>query len=371
MITIERMRVIVHDLYKELATWFLGQLNYEEVTGVWCVRSHTDDDNFLPPELQQSPDQSCWSRLKRIRLEGISSEGFLMGIKVQEWRNIVVLQIVTCHKLVTINLQGLTCLRHLELKGLSGLQTLTITGYGSISTYSNTQWRDTERRQYYLPPLQFVSVDGLSSLVCLPSFSPFTSLKFLMVARCESLKQPPSVQHCSGLTRMSLLWHPNQKTLPSLNGLTSLRDLTIRMSPSVSYRNKALKLDGLSSLISLRALELCYIPTRDLLGLQILNRLQYICLKGMHYLKCLPPLDNLARSSVHRLEITSDSSIDRLEGLDEPESLVKVKPDGLAARGKLVAHTSSKIRVSQPLCTDKFLCIFWRGKLEKVVDLSS
>ena len=67
MITIEKMEVIVHEVYKEYAAWFLGQLNCEEIIGVWCVGGHKDDDNFLPLELQHTP-QRCWPYLRRIRL---------------------------------------------------------------------------------------------------------------------------------------------------------------------------------------------------------------------------------------------------------------------------------------------------------------
>ena len=344
MIVIENMEVIVHDLYKEYAAWFLGQLNCEEVIGVWCAGSHKDDDNFLPLELQHTP-RSCWPHLTRIRLEGIPSEGHLMGIKVKEWCNIVVLQIVECQKLVTVNLQGLTCLRHLELKGLIRLQTLTFTDCGSSFTNSMS------------PPLHYVTIDGLSSLECLPSFSPLISLKFLLVAGCKSLKQLPTVQHCSGLRRMSLLWHPNQKSLPNLDGLTSLQDLTIRMNRFESFMGNALKLEGLSSLISLGALELCYIPVGDLSGLENLTCVEYICLKGLHYLTRMPPLDNLARSSLHILDITPDSS-NKFEELDDLQSLIEVKLDGMAIRGLPVPHTPSKIWISQSLCTDTFSCMF-------------
>jgi len=93
--------------------------------------------------------------LKRMCLENIRcGDGFPVG-KVQDWCNVVVLQISRCENLTATNLQGLTCLSHLEPKYLENLKTLTFTGDGSSST------------SIFLPPLQFVTIDGLSSLECL------------------------------------------------------------------------------------------------------------------------------------------------------------------------------------------------------------
>lgn len=189
-----------------------------------------------------------------------------------------------------------------------------------------------------------MKIDGLDSLERLPWFSALTSLKFLEVLRCHGLTQPPSVEHCSGLERLWLEWHPQQGTLLSLYGLTSLRDLTIEGFQGLAYKGKALNLEGLFSLTSLGALELRNIPVGDLSGLEDLSaRLEYIQLVDLRFLTSLRSLDNLTRSdSLHVLEVTGCNS-DALEGLDEVQSVMKLKLARLAELGKFVPHTPSKI----------------------------
>lgn len=178
-------KVTIHDLYRDYAAWFLGDDRNKKALGFCC-----DGEEFrpLPFELQRSPPGNCWPDLKRIRLDNIRPcDNFPVG-KVLEWRNVVVLQIVGCEDLTAINLQGLSCLRQLELRFLVQLQTLTFTGDGSSSTSSVSQGTYTQPRpQYLLPPLRFVTTTWLPCVNCLPSFSQFTSLKLLKVKHCGGL----------------------------------------------------------------------------------------------------------------------------------------------------------------------------------------
>ena len=355
MLNIEGEEIIVHDLYKEYATWFLEQyvVNTREVVGVCCVRKFGDpDDSSLPLELQSSPCGTCWQELRRIRLENISCHGFAVK-KVQEWQNVVVLQISGCNALTTLNLQGLTCIRHLELKYLHNLQTLTLTEDESSSPDTVSQATKAKPKQCLPRPwLQFVIIDELSSLERLPSFSAYTSLKFLGVVNCEGLTQPPRVQYCSGLKRMQLEWCPKQKSLPSLDGLSSLQDLTIYSRYIDPQLDGALKLEGLSSLISLGALELNNIPVGDLNGLENLTKVEFISLSSLYRLVCLPPLGSLARSSLHVLEVQNCRRVMRSqdeEGLDELVQLIEHKIEMLAAQGQIVPHIPSKIWTFRPL----------------------
>jgi len=98
-----------------------------------------------------------------------------------------------------------------------------------------------------------------------------SSLKFLEVGGSKGLTQPPSFQHCSSLERIRLSWYPKQEALPTLYGLSSLRDLSIRGFETLFRGGGALKLEGLSSLISLGALELKNIPVGDLSSLEHLT----------------------------------------------------------------------------------------------------
>lgn len=161
----------------------MGQVGREEeVRGVWCIGKNKgltlhekQKYSSLPPELQITP-RICWPELKSNRLENIRYGGFTMG-KIQEWCNVVVLQIVRCENLTSLNLQVLTCLRHLELKDLRSLKTLTFTEDGSTSTSGVYQGTHDKLKQFSCPTLQFVTIESLSSLECLPAFSPH--LKFL------------------------------------------------------------------------------------------------------------------------------------------------------------------------------------------------
>jgi len=59
MINIEREEIVIHDLYKEYATWFLEQINGEELRGVWCIGKCRELVSSLPLELQDTPGR-CW-----------------------------------------------------------------------------------------------------------------------------------------------------------------------------------------------------------------------------------------------------------------------------------------------------------------------
>jgi len=294
IINIEREEIIIHDLYREYAIWYLEQATDEERLGVWTVGCtlQLDRDNSLPRELRATPSGGrCWRYLKRIRLQNVSSDN-IPEWKVQEWCNIQVLQLVGCSGLTIMNLEVLSCLRHLELKDLWNLKTVTFTGHEPSS----------RPQQYSLPPLQYVIFDGLSSLECLPSFSPFTSLKCLKIGFCEGLTEPPSVQDCARLKRMLPVWYPKQKKFPCLDGLTSLRYLTIICCDILSCQGRALKLEDLSSSSSLAALGLRNIAMKDQIDLENVTCVEYMVLgDNMDYWESLKPLYELwyqqARSS--------------------------------------------------------------------------
>ena len=348
MLSIESAdKVIVNDLYIEYATWFLELVNREKgLRGVWCVDKnaeliHEAEDSIssLPPDLLRTP-QTCWPDLERIRLEGIDCNGFAAG-KVQEWRNVVVLQIVECPNLTSINLHGLTCLRHLELRRLGSLNSLMFTR--DDRSTSDVSLGTCPEFEQGLCMLKFVSIVRLQKLECLPSFNRCTSLKFLLVKKCESLTQPPSVQGCRGLERMDLHWQPKQTALPSLCGLTSLRDLTIRNVDCGLFFVPALELEGLGSLISLRALELGAIPVCHLAGLENLTHLEYIRLKGLSHLKSFPSLVNVKTSPLHVLDVDDCFNIKEDQKVLKSKRLIQLKLDDLARRGKVVPHTPHKI----------------------------
>ncbi|KAG0606188.1 hypothetical protein M758_9G120900 [Ceratodon purpureus] len=302
MINIEREEIIIHDLYKEYAIWYLEQADDEERLGVWCVGKLEEPNDSLPRELRGLPNGRCWRYLKRIRLQYVSCVDF-PECKVQEWCKIEVLQIVGCDCLTTMNLEALSCLRNLELKDLWNLKTLTFTGYGSSSTSSFSQGTHVGSRLYSLPPLQFVIIDGLPSLECLPCFSPFNTLKCLKVGFCEGLTQPPSVQHCSSLKRMVLVWYPRQESFPRLDiGLASLLELTIICCDTLSNQGRPLKLEDLSLSSSLGSLGLRNIPAEDRTALQNVVSVEYFVLDGMDYHTSLTPLLHHLRNQTSPLQ---------------------------------------------------------------------
>jgi hypothetical protein len=356
MINIEREEIIVHDLYIQYSTWFLGVVNRKELLGVWCIGEQLACPSSLPRDLQRSPSGRCWPELKRIRLENIFCDDFPRA-KVYEWCNVVVLQLVGCDNLATLNLQGMTGLRHLELEDLWHLKTFTLTGeYGSGSTNSLSQGTCaelTDRQHFQLPLLQFVTIDGLPLVECLPSFSPFrSSLKFLKVGFCESLTQPPIVQHCASLEMMLLVWYPTQNALPNLVGLAALRTLIVICSGILSHNGRALKLETLSSPASFGALGLQNIPVEDLPSQKNLTRVEYVVLGGMDYETSLKPLYDLASSSLQGLHVWRYYRPDnRLDGLDGLGSLITLERKGSAARRKVLppapkfaSHVSQTLR---------------------------
>lgn len=70
------MEVAINNIFKQYASWFLGQLNLEELLGVWCVGNSNNLVTSLPLELQSTPPRRCWPELKRIRLECIECDDF-------------------------------------------------------------------------------------------------------------------------------------------------------------------------------------------------------------------------------------------------------------------------------------------------------
>lgn len=356
MLNIEGEKTIIHDLYKEYAKWVLKHdLNNRELVGAWHNDSYGVQNlhenipinishipySTIPEELRRWPSGKCWQELKRIQLKAISFHGFDVR-RFQEWRNVVVLQLIRCEHVISLNLEGFTCIRHLELRFLENLQTLILIENESTSNDTVSQACCLEPKLCSPRPwLQCVVLMDLTSLNHLPSFSPFTSMKYFEVVNCGELREPPTVQHCVHLRRMQLDWFPKQTNFPNLNGLTSLRDLSIRGHLVERGHCNALKLEGLSSLRSLGALELRNIPLGALDGLEKLLNVELIYVHGIYLLEHLPQLKELESSSLHLLDVdVSDEHIPRLENF---KWLINEKLERLRAQGKCAPHFPSKI----------------------------
>ena len=88
--------------------------------------------------------------------------------KVQEWCNLVMLQIHECSNLKEVNFYSLNCLCHLELIRLENLQSFHFT---------EIKLNSSKRPNGTLKSLHHIVLKHLTSLKCLLNFNLYTLLK--------------------------------------------------------------------------------------------------------------------------------------------------------------------------------------------------
>lgn len=313
--------ITIHDLYKEFAEWYVSDWAGSE-DATWCIY-HKLSTKCLPYTLQKSSPSKFWPDLKRIWLQNLMCDN-LPTHKVQEWRNIVVLQLHSCKKLTVLHLQGFTCLRHLELVDLENLETFHFSDSTSSDRHTSIWLTNMCLRPApttTLESLQYVVLEMLTSLKRLPDFSLCTSLKSFYMTECERvLEAPPSFKHCSALEKLHMDWHLCQVSLPKLNTLTSLTSLWIGTTCNLSCEGNA-NLEGLGACIQLKGLlNLHYLPIRSLPGLENLSHIRRLYLRNCQYLKEIPDVSALTELEELDISLTmlrKISGVDRLLKLKE------------------------------------------------------
>jgi len=214
---------------------------------------------------------------------------------------------VGCEDSTTINLQGLACLRYLELKSLRSLKTLAYLRrsgeYFDLPTTFIKRCTHSTLKQFSHPSLQYVIIDRLSSLEHLPPLQP--TYKFSFSQGSGLYRLDTTSKHSTLLKYKTnvVIMGPKSEDPIQLGGTHFLtEDLTIR-SIDMTNTGSALKLEGLSCLISLGALDLFHVPVVDLSDLENLTRVEYVSLVCMLHLTSLLHLQNLLKSSLHMLEV--------------------------------------------------------------------
>lgn len=213
--------------------------------------------------------------VQRIRL-GNLKHATLLSKKIQEWCNVVVLQIYECSNLKVLDLHGLNCLRHLELVRLTRLESFHFANVKPHSLEGPTIDK--------LDSLQHVVLEHLMSLKQLPNFNLCTSLKSLRILDCEEfLLEPPRFMSFLELEYLNLDWNGQWQVeefkLCTLTSLTSLQ-LCNQVGISNWSRSFTLKvvgsltLAGLGNCSRLQILKLVVLPITSLLGLEKLTQLE-------------------------------------------------------------------------------------------------
>ena len=292
--------VTTHDLYKEYAEWYVS-MNADRKQR-WCV--YQQHAGKLPDELASScASGGCWKDLRRISIEG-NLKRFPLN-RVQEWRNIVVLQLYFCGEITKLDLHGFSCLCHLELGGLTKLETLIFS--------------EDDDEDDCLFDLQFVYLKELNALKHLPSFIPCSSLRMFIMRDCPELTEPlTSLESCSDLETFEMDWHPRRSCAPNLSSMTSLNHLSIVNTQGLLAVSPINELEGLGNLTNLRFLNLSGLPIVRLPGLDCLSNLRLISLEHCGRLTELPDLSSLAQVEVLNVSWTD---VREIRGVDRMSKL--------------------------------------------------
>ncbi|KAG0615271.1 hypothetical protein M758_5G028000 [Ceratodon purpureus] len=313
------MMITIHDLYKEFAEWYLSEWAGSEDM-VWCVY-HKLPTKCLPYALQRASASNFCPDLKRIWLQNLMCVS-LPPYKVQEWRNIVVLQLHSCDSLTVLHLHGLSCLRHLELVGLQNLETFYFADNATSDSKGSIRNMIERLRppQTTLESLQYVVLKELISLKRLPDFSMCTLLKSFEMTKCDNvLKTTPSFKRCSQLEKLRMDWNSSQESLPKLNTLTSLTSLWIGSSCNWKCKGNARVLEGLSACTQLQGdLTLSLLPIQSLPGLDKLSQIRSLWLRNCRQLKEIPDVSALTQLEVLNISMTM------LRGIPGVDRLLKL-----------------------------------------------
>ncbi|XP_024398602.1 uncharacterized protein [Physcomitrium patens] len=322
--------IAIHELYKEYAEWCLSRWGREAENlheEVWCVRHKPSYGKSLPRALERRAPSGWWPDLERLWLEGMKTACPISALEVQEWRNVVVLQLHNCSSVRELDLHMFCCVRHLELIDMENLETVQFhatknagdnrdgqsTGSQVVESTGSSECKDLSEQPNYL---QIVMMKSLSSLRRVSSFrSPIPLQKFVL-RECPSLEEFPSFQMCTMLDTLELDWTSRVEDKPiNLSTLSALRTLIIKNY--LGYFGTALyfHIEGLGSLTQLENnLILVNVPVRSLAGLDMLTKLRNLCLDQCHFLQELEGLDCL--SCLESL-VVSYTKVEKLAGLDK------------------------------------------------------
>lgn len=295
MVTVGESAVTTHDLYKEYAEWYVS--SNPDTKSRWCV--YLEHAESLPHELKGSAPGGWWPDLMRISMEGnlrFSSK------KVQEWRNIVVLQLHDCISVTELDLHGFSCLCHLELVGLTKLETLIFSADGDEEDVDPLE-------------LQFVLLMKLPALKHLPSFSPCTELRMFIMRDCSRLTEPlVSLESCSRVESFEMDWCVGRLCAPNLSAMTSLEFLSIVNTVGNFPVHPIEELQGLGNLRNLQFLNLSNLPIKRLPGLERLSNVRHISLEHCLLLTKLPDLSSLTQVELLNVSWTK---LKEIRGLDQ------------------------------------------------------
>lgn len=213
--------ITVHALYKEFAEWYVTEHGVKGFKNAWGVFQPSGTSLRCDP-----PASKCWSDLVRLRFFNLTRANarFFASKTMQELHNLVLLQLHSCSNLTVLNLEGLDCLRHLQLIGLTKLVTVTLTG--NLSTDEDAGIYDS---------LQNVLLEDLDSLTHVPDFRSCTSLQRLIIKNCCKLKNLEGIE-CTKLDSYLKIWAlvPDQ-FVPIYKSLHSLESLIIDAKSDVDW----------------------------------------------------------------------------------------------------------------------------------------
>lgn len=153
-------RITLHDLY----TYYARCLVKDKTKELLLLKEAKGPE---PDNFRCSPAGNCWPRLRRVFLHGATFVGSVPK-KVQEWRNVVVLELVECKHLRVLGLQGFNCLRSLTLARCEDLESVTCSCNPPADMSLLSQEKSRPVMDSCMPPLQHVVLFSMESLEQIP-----------------------------------------------------------------------------------------------------------------------------------------------------------------------------------------------------------
>ena len=115
--------ITVHDLYREFAGWHVAQSSEEDANKATCI--YYTGGERLPTMIKKGRAGKCWKELSRVFLFALRKVNTLPPHS-NEWANVVVLDLILCPDLTSLNLQGMDCLQHLKIADCESLEKLEV-----------------------------------------------------------------------------------------------------------------------------------------------------------------------------------------------------------------------------------------------------
>ncbi|KAK9286622.1 hypothetical protein L1049_015022 [Liquidambar formosana] len=305
----------------------IGKTKIDQLAFKWGDERESNDNNENVLEgLQPHP------YLKSLEIWGFGGDKFPSWISNSLLlNNLVMIELIECNKCEKLPTLGqLPFLREIFILSMSNVKCIGTEFYGSRNDGTSVSSSETSRALFpalkkftlvnmknlrewkeevgvVFPRLEELTVEECPSLESIPSINGLTSLRELKICRCDRLTSPPNgLESCTSLEILTLYECPNLESVPQdLRDLCSLRSLKIlecgklKSLPRCHTRLRYLNIGGLWE----------GIDSFPNFNLEDFQRLEVLRLCGWPKLKSLP-------RQLHHLTSLRKLSINGFDGLE-------------------------------------------------------